>query len=281
MVLVDERDSGPQVDLAPGQGRKRFSNLLTRAVSAVVLAPIALGAAYVGGWPFSALLAVAGGIALVEWMRLTGHSETVVLVLSLGGLVASGSAASLGYTAYAFALAGPLAGLLWIVSKLKVGRGLWVAAGFLYIDIPVLSLIYLRDTQGPALMFWILGIIWAMDVGAYVFGSAIGGAKLAPSLSPNKTWSGLVGGMLCAAGISVLLGAWFDLGSLANLVWIGAALAVWSQIGDVFESSIKRRFRVKDSGHVIPGHGGVLDRIDSLVFAAPMVALAIWIFQVL
>lgn len=276
MVLVDDRSNGPQVASTPKIERKGFKNFLPRALSAVVLAPVALGAAYVGDWPFSVLVTLAGAMALVEWLRITSHSETLVVAISILALLVTAGITLLGPTIYALAFAVPVAGGLWFFSSLKGGRGFWVAIGFLYLAIPVISLIYLREAHGFALIFWILGIIWAMDIGAYLIGSAVGGPKLVPHLSPNKTWSGLIGGTASAAGVSVILGLWFELEALPLLIWSGAALAVWSQVGDIFESSLKRRFKVKDSGHIIPGHGGVLDRIDSLAFSAPLVALVAW-----
>lgn len=276
MVLVDDRSNGPQVEAAPRSERKSFKNFLPRALSVVVLAPVALGAAYVGDWPFLVLVALASAVALVEWLRITGHSETVVIALSIAALCATAGATLLGHASYALASLGPVAVGLWFLSSLRAGRGFWVAIGYLYLTVPVISLIYLREDHGFALIFWIFGIIWAMDIGAYMVGSAVGGPKLVPHLSPNKTWSGLIGGMVCAAAVSVILGMWLEVEALPHLIWSGSVLAIWSQIGDIFESSIKRRFKVKDSGHVIPGHGGVLDRIDSLAFTAPVVALVAW-----
>ena len=278
VVLVDDSSSEPQPELGPEQQQKLLKRILLRVLSAAILAAIALSTTYLGGWPFFGLVTAAGGIALVEWMRITDHSETLVLVLSLVAMIASAVAAMFGQTAYALAVVCLFAGILWCYSSFRGTQGRWVAIGFLYVTGPVVSLVYLMEVQGRALIFWIFGIVWAMDIGAYICGSVIGGPKLAPRLSPNKTWSGLVGGALCAAFVAVVLGELFSLGSSFHLSLAGAFLAAWSQIGDLLESGFKRRFHVKDSGRVIPGHGGVLDRIDSLLFTAPLVAFLFWSF---
>ena len=115
-------------------------------------------------------------------------------------------------------------------------------------------------------------------MGAYITGSLVGGPKLAPRFSPKKTWSGFAGGAALAALLSTLFGVWAGLGDPVWLIPIGLMLAVWSQLGDIIESMIKRRYHVKDSGALIPGHGGVLDRIDSLIFTVPLVVVGLIVF---
>ena len=275
---VDEMSAEKSGELRSPETRARLKNFLPRVLSSLILAPLALFATYYGGWLFAALVAVAGAVALTEWLRFTDRSDKVVTVLAVAFLGFAASVAHIVGPDLAFLSAGVSACVVWAVSQLRGGSGRWAAGGFVYIVLPVISLIWLRHSEGFDLIFWILGIVWAMDIGAYVFGSLLGGAKLAPRLSPNKTWSGVIGGTLCAALVSFLLGTWFNLGLPAFLILVGGGLALWSQVGDVLESSIKRRFGVKDSGSIIPGHGGVLDRIDSLVFTAPVVALGSWLF---
>ena len=120
---------------------------------------------------------------------------------------------------------------------------------------------------------WTLLVVWATDVGGYFAGKGIGGPRLAPRLSPKKTWAGLVGGMVLAIGAASLFADFVSLASLELLAPAAAVLAVWSQVGDITESAVKRYFEAKDSGSLIPGHGGLLDRVDGLVFVAPAVAL--------
>ena len=145
----------------------------------------------------------------------------------------------------------------------------------LYAIPPAIALIFVREQaeRGLLLTLWTLAIVWATDIGAYFAGRAIGGPKLAPRLSPNKTWAGLIGGMIAAAVVGALI-AWQ--GDLPAFCWItGGGLAVAAQMGDLFESWLKRRSGVKDSGKLLPGHGGVLDRLDGVVPVAVVVGTAL------
>ena len=177
---------------------------------------------------------------------------------------------------YIFAsLVAIIAGLMFVEwRRLTDGWGVrWIVAGFLYALLPALSLLWLRDRapQGMELVFWIFVVTWTTDIGAYFAGRAIGGPKLAPEISPNKTWAGLTGGMVSAA----LAGwAWTDYVDLpATLLWLAPLFAAAAQGGDLFESWLKRRAGAKDSGSILPGHGGILDRLDGLVVVAVLTAL--------
>ena len=159
--------------------------------------------------------------------------------------------------------------------RLVAGWGLgWQVAGFFYALVPALALLWIRDRapQGLELLLWVFIVTWSTDIGAFFAGRAIGGPKLAPSISPNKTIAGLVGGMISAT----LAGyAWAELTSLSAILFVFApALALAAQGGDLFESSLKRRAGVKDSGNWLPGHGGALDRLDGLVVVATLTAAA-------
>ena len=171
------------------------------------------------------------------------------------------------------ALAAPLMVSEW--TGLTRGRPLIRLIAIGYTLAAILALLWLRHQpiQGRETVIWIVLCIWATDIGAYVVGRSAGGAKLAPRISPGKTWSGLVGGMAWAAVTSAAVGYTFDLGDTFALAGIGAGLAVVGQIGDLIESAAKRRAGVKDSGTLIPGHGGLLDRIDGLLAALVVVAL--------
>ena len=144
-----------------------------------------------------------------------------------------------------------------------------------YLVLPLVALIWLRNDPelGRAAIFWLLATVWAIDICAYFSGRFIGGPKLAPSISPKKTWAGLVGGMAGAAAIGVITSLWIGAGSPALLALIGIGMTVLEQAGDFFESALKRRAGVKDSGTLIPGHGGILDRVDGLVAVAAGAAL--------
>ncbi|MDH5488835.1 MAG: phosphatidate cytidylyltransferase [Rhodospirillaceae bacterium] len=166
-----------------------------------------------------------------------------------------------------------------------VGRNFWwLVLGGVYISAAIFAIWWLREGNESGLFYfvWLLVVVWATDIGGYIFGMTIGGPKLAPSISPNKTWSGFIGGILLAAigGYSVVM--YFSdqaqISNLALVISLGVGMSVVSQLGDLFESKIKRRFGVKDSGNVIPGHGGLFDRIDGLMAASiAMVLLNGWV----
>lgn len=226
---------------------------------------------------FASLVALVGGFGLFEWCRLTCRGDPVLIVGGIVALSGGVGAAHAGYWTQGAILIICGVAALWLMGRYRIGEGVWPGFGLIYLAIPVCSLLYIRDSYGAAPVIWLLCLVWASDIGAYFAGSIIGGAKLAPRLSPKKTWAGLIGGAASAGVVSVVAGGYFGLGEPAGLAGLGAGLAVWSQAGDILESGIKRRFDAKDSGHLIPGHGGVLDRIDSLVVTAPVVAaLLVW-----
>ncbi len=248
------------------------SSLLLRVISAAIMLPLAILATWLGEWPFAALAFLAGSMMLHEWLRMPGPYARSLLAGSLLGL--AGSLLLVMFKHHNFAM-----GFLLLVA-VALGlymrhRFLWHTVGLLYIGLPCLLLLWLREDseQGQHLVFWLLCVIWATDTGAYFAGRAIGGPKLIPSISPNKTWAGLGGGMACAALVGWLV-ARIDPGWPAPaLALLAALVAVVSQAGDFFESGVKRHFGVKDTGTLIPGHGGALDRLDGLLFAVPFVTL--------
>lgn len=255
------------------------SSLVPRIVSAAVLAPFVLGGVWLGGWVFLTLMVVAAAILVQEWNRLTAGSwvtvpaafEAIVIVVALA-LVWRGMEGQ----ALLFAAAGTcLAGLL---AHAAGTSPIWGAAAVPYLGLPLASLLWLRMefAAGAAMILWLFALVWFCDTAAYFTGKRFGGPKLAPRISPEKTWSGAIGGAL--AGTLVGASAAFVHGWAAIPVMAGLALilSVWAQLGDLAESYIKRRSGAKDSGTIIPGHGGLLDRLDSLLFAAPVVALFVY-----
>lgn len=153
--------------------------------------------------------------------------------------------------------------------------GLWKVGGFFYALIPAIALLYVREQvpEGFDLVIWVYLVTWGTDIGGYASGKTIGGPKLAPALSPNKTWAGLLGAMAMAGFFGAL---WADLNDLsAHLFWLGAPFALGAQIGDLFESGMKRKAGIKDSSNIIPGHGGVFDRVDGLLIVATLTALLV------
>jgi phosphatidate cytidylyltransferase len=246
------------------------SDLGRRALVGVVMAALAIAALWFGGTLLWALATAGALIALVEWGGLIGADR---VRLSLGLVILAG----------AMAYAVPA---LWgtdrsTVALLVIGALLFTliprcgatALGITYLGLAAIGLLFLRDQDhGFLLALWTLAIVWATDIGAYFAGRAIGGAKLAPSISPNKTWAGLAGGVIAALVVGGAIGA---AGGLpAATLWLGAPLAVLAQAGDLLESWLKRRAGVKDSGRLLPGHGGALDRLDGLVVVATLTAAA-------
>lgn len=200
-----------------------------------------------------------------------------LIVRSLAGavliLVALG-AAFLGGYAFAIFVALAAVMILYEWRRLVADWGFgWKVAGFIYALVPALALLWIRDRapQGLELLLWVFIVTWTTDIGAYVAGRAIGGPKLAPAISPNKTIAGLVGGMI-SAGLAGY--AWVELTRMSGLLfWLAPLFALAAQAGDLFESGLKRRAGVKDSGTWLPGHGGALDRLDGLVVVATLTAL--------
>jgi phosphatidate cytidylyltransferase len=159
---------------------------------------------------------------------------------------------------------------------LSHARHRWLLAfGVPYIALGSVALVWVREDAagGLGLLIYVLFAVWATDIGAYAAGKSIGGPRLAPRISPKKTWAGLIGGMLSAALVGAGVAAAFGAALPVVAALLGAVLAVVGQAGDLFESAIKRRYNVKDSGRLIPGHGGLLDRVDGLIVAAPVFAL--------
>lgn len=255
-------------------------NLFKRIVSAVSLLPVVLWPIYAGGWWFAGLLAVGGALMVLEWGKLTHLKSSVapgIAALLLAALVIT-----LEYTqrenGYAIlTVLTVLAGLGALMAQAKADFGWWLS-GLGYVGMALVALLLIRSLDAW-LVLWVFLVVWATDVGGYFAGKGIGGPKLAPRISPKKTWAGLIGGVLLSALVTFLMHIWFDFGRDAPLlVLLSALLAVWAQVGDLVESALKRHFNVKDSGGLIPGHGGLLDRVDGLVFVAPAVAFlaAVW-----
>jgi phosphatidate cytidylyltransferase len=268
-------DTG-QVDGAAAPGRSA-SALRQRIVSALVLAPVGLAAAWFGPPLLSVVVAIAAGLMAWEWGRLcrVGRSGGVLIIAAIVVVVvASVTAATLGLPRPALAIA--VAGSA-VVSVLSRGsfQALLVGGGMLWIALPSVALVWLalEPRAGWATTLWILAIVWATDIGAFAAGRTFGGPRLAPRFSPNKTWSGLLGGVVCAALVGGVTGLLVASAYVVPLMLLSGALAVVAQTGDLAESIAKRHFGVKDSSGLIPGHGGLLDRLDGMLTVIPAVAL--------
>ncbi len=248
--------------------RRSWDGLLTRVVTALVLAPLVLGVLYAGP-PYSDIfMIVVGAVSAWEWARICRRNRWDRVVTLAAAVVAVALAAGMfGYYALAgwIIAAGSLAAA-WSGSRDGQADAGWLGLGVAYVALACLAFIWLRDDhpEGLWLVFWLVALIWATDVGAYFAGRMIGGPKLAPAISPNKTWAGLGGGMAAAALVGAGA-AWFGSAAPWALAAASAALAIVAQLGDLFESSLKRRYGVKDSSGLLPGHGGLLDRVDGLL----------------
>ncbi len=266
--------------MAASEAVAATSQLGARVVVGVLLIVVALAALWAGGFGFGALVAVAVLLMFAEWSQMFRLPRG----LRLAGLVVLAGSVMLtiiGQPLMAIAALATGAGILGLGARPYVqARASWVAIGLLYAGMPAIALIWLRGTQyGLALTLLTLVTVWATDIFAYFSGRAIGGPKLAPAISPNKTWAGLLGGMAGSA-----LTIWLVYGLLDGridlppvpvlwLVVLAPVLAAVAQAGDFYESWLKRRVGVKDSGNLLPGHGGIMDRLDGLVPVAVVAAI--------
>ncbi len=286
MMVADEGSTLPSsAKAAPKPGPSK--ELSTRVLSALAMAALALWTAYQGGWAFALFWLAAGIAMMVEWTDMVGVAPRrpvqMILGLGLAALtVPLVSGASLG---------------LWVAVGLTLAAGgsllargtvnkLWAASGFVYAALIVLvpPVVRSHPDLGILGLLWMFAVVWATDIAAYFTGRALGGPKLCPAISPKKTWSGFMGGVVAAA-LGGLLVAWsgrqFGLNlpfGLAGIAALSVVASVASQIGDLGESALKRHCDVKDSSHLIPGHGGVMDRLDGfwavcLIVAAVLLSI--------
>jgi phosphatidate cytidylyltransferase len=271
---VTEGEAAPAAaSESDSRGRESGSrNLLMRVAVAVVLIPLAVAIAYAGGWLWATLVTLAAIGLFLEWLTVVGLAGvTRVGVSGVVALAVAGFCLAIGRIDVALIV---LAIGLVVAVSIAPERRNWVAAGFLYAAAAEIAsvLVRLDPVKGFAALMFVLLIVWVTDSGGYFAGRGIGGPKLWPKVSPKKTWAGAAGGF--AASLAVAAGfAAFGLGNTGPLLMLSAALSVVSQSGDLFESAVKRRFGVKDSGHIIPGHGGLMDRLDGFVAAVVVAAL--------
>ena len=263
---------------------KLAGELPVRVASALVLAPLAIGIAYIGGWIFAAFWGGAAILMLREWVMLaTGDDRRVVLlvggisvVLATGFSAADGSsfAGAQGPLMFA-AIAAIAAGSMGAMVLTRRQHSIWAAAGIPYAGAVAVAPTVLRsDIQyGFQAIILIFAIVWTTDILAFFIGRTVGGPKLAPRISPKKTWSGAIGGTGAAVAAAVGIACAIGLTGLVPIAILAAVLSVIGQAGDLFESALKRRFRAKDSGQLIPGHGGLMDRLDAFVAAAGLAAI--------
>jgi phosphatidate cytidylyltransferase len=264
---------------------------MLRIASAAVLAPLVLACTYVGGPLFLALCAAAAGGILWEWTALVAHvADPRILAPGLAALLAAFALTALGLDGAAIgALAGGVAAAAVVAASWRprgdpaagsVNAAAWAGGGVAYAGAAFLGPALLRGDRefGLTALLFLFATVWATDIFAYFAGRAIGGPRLWPRLSPNKTWAGAVGGLAggVAAGAAVAYAS--GIGRVAMAGVVALLLSVLAQAGDLFESAVKRRFRAKDASHLIPGHGGLMDRLDGFLVAA-LAALIIGIVR--
>lgn len=262
-----------------------MSNLQLRVISAVVLAVFTLGLTWLGGLPFRLLCAAMTILIFYEWTRMCrpvpatdlGFLPEALLLVFVGALIAGLPAPWLLLLVAVLVVVTVVAASMRQTSMRQTGQ--WDASGLAYAALSGLSLALLRDGDHPGLVaiLFLFAVVWATDISAYFVGRAVGGPKLAPSISPGKTQSGALGGAVGGVVAGLLLAAAAGAGNLAVLGVVALVLSIVAQAGDLFESWVKRRHDRKDSGTLIPGHGGVMDRVDGLVAAAFALYVIGWI----
>ncbi|MXQ10964.1 phosphatidate cytidylyltransferase [Microvirga makkahensis] len=262
------------------------SELKTRVLSAIVMIALALAAAYWGGWPFALFWLAAGIAIMVEWADMTGAEPRRIVQTVFGlGLVAL----TLLYLSGGSFVIGAVTGLVFLALGALITKGsrekLWAASGFAYAVVIVLVPPMVRDYPeiGILGLIWMFAVVWTTDIAAYFTGRTLGGPKLCPAISPKKTWSGFFGGLIAAtlAGCLVVwLGGSFGVThsfSLGSTIALSMVASVASQIGDLAESALKRHCDVKDSSHLIPGHGGVMDRLDGFWAVSLIIGIILFV----
>lgn len=245
------------------------SNLALRVVSAAILAPLALLTAYHGGWSFALFWGVAALAVLWEWIALVaGNSHRLMFSCCAGALAVAGFVALHGRPVVALLMVGlgALAAAIFAPSE----RRLWVTLGIGYAGAMLLAPMFLRSDSayGFAVIVLLFAVVWTTDVVGYFVGRGFGGPKLLPAVSPKKTWSGAIGGTAGAMIVALLVANLFGSFNVLAILIIALVLSVLAQFGDLLESWVKRQFGAKDSSQLIPGHGGVMDRLDGFWAAA-------------
>jgi phosphatidate cytidylyltransferase len=261
----------PQQAPPAGNDVRDSRNLTLRILAGVVLAPLTIAAAYFGGWLWVVLATLATMGMYAEWLFVVQAMRPRVTAAGAALLAVAGAALALGLSGWA--LLAIAVGLVAVAALASINR-VWALAGLLYAAAALFGAVLVRaDPQsGFIALLFVLLVVWITDIGGYFAGRGIGGPKLWVRVSPKKTWAGAIGGF--AGSLAVAAGfAASGFGRMVPLLLLGAVLSMVSQLGDLFESAVKRHFGVKDSSNVIPGHGGLLDRLDGFVAAIVMAAV--------
>ena len=252
-----------------------------RILSGLILLPLPVFALYFGTPYFETLMAVCVAVMGWEWERMVeGRFSPAGLVMAVTGVVSiyllDFFSLSVLFLPVAVAL-----GLFFYAKQKALAHPRLFAVGVAYATIPLTALVYLRADYGFMAALWTMGVVWAMDTGAYAFGKLIGGPKMAPKISPKKTWAGLIGGMATAALWGALCACLTRWPHYTVITLVSAAYGALSQMGDLLESAVKRYLNVKDSSQLIPGHGGIFDRMDAVLLLAPVSLAGMMLFPAL
>lgn len=267
---------------APGYRAIRWNmDWITRPLFGLALAAVAIGVLFSAPTFFAALVVAISIAAAWEWHRMISkgrvyHAEVAINAVSVALAVTILLATHQAWIAALVLVVG--AGAAWKFAQDRHAHPFWQATGILYLGLPALALSALRafEPRGAMILAGMFLIVWATDTGALIFGNLIGGPRMAPVLSPSKTWAGTIGGSVTAAAIFAGF-VWFLGGSAGQAALFGLLFSIIAHAGDLFESFVKRRFGTKDSGAMIPGHGGVLDRMDSTLAASIVMALLVFV----
>jgi phosphatidate cytidylyltransferase len=250
----------------------KWADLGVRTITALVLVPVVVADAWLGGVWFEVLAAFLGVLIAHEWALIAhGRSSSQFALHALAAICAAMLTPVIGIVQTVLIVFGIALLSVALVLLRKQKFTAWVPIGPLYASLPIIALVVLRrdGTLGWETILWLFLIVWAADVFAYFAGRTIGGPKLAPKFSPKKTWAGLGGAVLGAAAVSLVFATYVPTKPAAlPLAILAGALALFEQAGDIFESAFKRHYSVKDSGTLLPGHGGVIDRVDGLIAVA-------------
>lgn len=266
--MAEAEPTKPFVVRAPGK------ELALRVASALVLAPLAIAVTYVGGWPFVVFWGLAAAGVLWEWMLLVGPDDRRT-TLTTGAASLALAVALAGADRQLAAAIVVAMGTLAVAALAPASRRRWVAGGVPYAGAIGLAPVVLRTDaeHGFLAVIFLYAIVWTTDIVGYFVGRVFGGPKLMPRISPKKTWSGAIGGTVAAIVVAIATANAAGLTGLLGVAMIAAVLSIVAQAGDLFESVLKRRFGAKDSSHIIPGHGGLMDRLDGFVAATVLAAL--------
>lgn len=267
--------------------KKKFKSLGSRFASALVLIPAVLYIIWLGGKPYNIMITALAGVLAVEWGRVVTNKTmdganiwlmmTMVMTAALGALYGLQQGLVMGLVSGL--------GLLLFAKPHATHRtrdSFWLALGSFWVAAASLSMIWVRSVPEEALnlTLWMIGVVWATDTCAYFIGSWMGCRPLMPKISPHKTREGFVGGVWGAVIFSLFFAGMGSVKNMEMLLVMTILTSVMAQFGDLVESAFKRKFGVKDTGSIIPGHGGLMDRVDGLVFAAPLLVLVIWVLDI-